>query len=139
MKKYYLIQWTWGILVNIVGGIIYFILTKIGNYRTYKYRNMYCVVLPWNISGMNLGMFTVHGESCPKSIISHEYGHSIQNLKWGILTPFIISIPSFIRCCYREVLKSLNHPPKTNYYNIWFEANATELGRMADEEKWDWI
>ena len=50
---------------------------------------------------------------------------------WGILMPFVISIPSAIRYWYREIIYRTNRtkysklPP---YDSIWFEGQATSLG-----------
>lgn len=97
---YYLIQWTWGIIMNIVGGIT-FIICKCCRCETYMYRNAVCIVVPWNFGGLELGMFFVRGKK-NISVCAHEYGHSIQNLWWGPLFPFVVCIPSAIRYWLRE-------------------------------------
>ena len=135
---YYLIQLTWGILMTLIGAIAYFIFAICLKYPTSKYRNMYCFVMPYSFGGMNLGMFAVYGEG-DESVLSHEYGHSIQNLFFGPLMPFIIGIPSVIRYWYRELQYTFKKPPTTNYDDIWFEGQATSLGKKADSKKWKWI
>lgn len=135
---YYLIQWTWGLPLTFLGALSYIIFVKILKYKTYKYRNLICIVVPWNFGGLNLGMFAIHGEK-NYSLISHEYGHSIQNLWWGWLMPFVITIPSAARYWYRELLFKKGVPLKTGYYDIWFESQATKLGEKAKEETWSWI
>lgn len=135
---YYLIQFTWGLPLTALGVLAYLILAEICGYYHYRYRNMICIVIPWNFGGVNLGMFAIHGED-NYSVVSHEYGHSIQNLWLGWLMPFIVAIPSAIRYWYREYLYYINKPPKTKYDDIWFEGQATKLGKMAQVETWSWL
>lgn len=135
---YYLIQLTWGLPLNIIGAIIYLILKYSFNCSVNRFRNMFCIIVPSNFGGMNLGMFTVLG--CQMGhLISHEYGHSIQNLMFGWFTPFMISIPSAIRYWYRNILTAIGKPLQTTYNDIWFEAQATELGRLAAKSVWSWL
>lgn len=97
---YYLIQWTWGLLMNIIGGITCLVCLCC-KCPVQKYRNAVEILVPWNFGGLELGMFFVRGEKNP-SVAPHEYGHTIQNLWWGPLFPFIISIPSAIRYWLRK-------------------------------------
>ena len=83
-------------------------------------------------------MFSIHGEK-NYSVVPHEYGHSIQNLWWGWLMPFVICIPSAVRYWYREIRYAIGKPPKTKYDDIWFEGQATKLGKMAAENTWSWL
>ena len=97
---YYLIQWTWGLPMNIIGAITYIICNCFG-YKSYWFRNARCIVHPKNFGGVELGMFFVRGEK-NTSVCEHEYGHSIQNLWWGPLFPFVIAIPSAFRYWMRN-------------------------------------
>lgn len=53
----------------------------------------------------------------------HEFGHSIQNMIFGPLFPFIVAIPSAIRY-WLYTFKKL----KSDYNSIWFERTATDWG-----------
>jgi hypothetical protein len=97
---YYIIQWTWGIVMNIIG-LCVFLFAKIKKYETYKYRNAICIVAPKNFGGVELGMFFMRGKD-NQSVCPHEYGHGIQNLWWGPLFPFVIAIPSAFRYWVRN-------------------------------------
>ena len=97
---YYIIQWTWGIVMNIIG-LCVFLFAKIKKYETYKYRNAICIVAPTNFGGLELGMFFIRGKD-NQSVCPHEYGHGIQNLWWGPLFPFVIAIPSAFRYWVRN-------------------------------------
>ena len=102
MKKfiYYLLQWTWGIPMNIIGSIVC-LIALCCKCPVQKYRNAVEILVPWNFGGVELGMFFVRGKDCP-SVSPHEYGHTIQNLWWGPLFPFVVALPSAARYWIRE-------------------------------------
>jgi hypothetical protein len=138
---YYLIQWTWGIPMSLLG-LIMFIVLKVCGCRSYWYRNAVCMVVPWNFGGLELGMFFIRGK-WNERVCAHEYGHSIQNLWWGPLFPIIIAIPSatrywwrvfYMKYIYKRTRKRL--PP---YDSIWFEGQATKLGNKANDNYWTWL
>ena len=138
--QYYITQWTWGIIMNIIGFFV-FLFAVMAGWSVGKYRNAIKITCPgkhaWG--GVNLGMFIMITEG-NESSLPHEYGHSIQNLSWGLLFPFMIAIPSAIRLWYREFKyhkKGLT--PPTKYDDIWFEGEATKFGRLANEEYWTWL
>ena len=135
---YLLIQLTWGLPLNVVGAIAYFILAKLFGFETRQFRNMLCVIVPWNFGGLNLGMFAILGD-VNRQLAMHEYGHSIQNLYWGWLMPFVITIPSSIRYWYREYKIQKKIPLTTEYDDIWFEGQATRLGAKAESNEWRWL
>ena len=138
--EYYALQWTWGILMNLIG-VFVFIYALIRKWPIQKHRNAIKIICPpqkaWG--GVSFGMFMMVAENSPKSA-KHEYGHSIQNMHWGILFPFVIAIPSFVRLWYREFkYNKKGIEPPTKYDDIWFEGEATALGAQAEKEKWDWL
>ena len=154
MKKwmYYAIQWTWGIVLNIIGGLVFLCtLAADGIYWLfkhkhccffYKYRNAICIVVPWNFGGLELGMFFMRGR-LNESVCAHEDGHSIQNLWWGPLFIPVIMIPSAVRYWWRIVYRKWFYPKTRKalppYDAIWFEGQATELGNKAAENYWSWL
>lgn len=135
---YYLIQLTWGLPLNIIGAMVYFVLKYLFKRPVNRFRNMFCVIVPSNFGGMNLGMFTVLGNQMGY-LVSHEYGHSIQNLIFGWFTPFVVSIPSAVRYWYRNIQTAIGESPQTMYDDVWFEAQATKLGRLATKGAWNWL
>lgn len=136
-KKYYLIQWTWGFIMNFIG-LFPLLWAVINKWPITKYRNAIMIEAPTSFGGVNFGSIFIIGKGCQKSA-PHEYGHGLQNLKWGPLMPFVISIPSAVRYWYRR-LRYTNKglPAPTNYDSIWFEGQATELGKRAASNEWDW-
>ncbi len=106
---YIFIQCTWGAVQSLLGLIAMLLL---GNQKRGFYR---CAVLTeydidsvpkymrW-LGCMSLGMFIFVGthkdtsrERC-RSIISHEYGHTLQSLLLGPLYLIVVGAPSFIWC-----------------------------------------
>ena len=137
-ETFYILQWTWGIIMNIIGSFI-FLYALIAKWEIKKYRNAIALYCPKRFGAINFGMFLVIGKGNEKSL-PHEYGHGIQNLIWGPLMPFVISIPSAIRFWYRKI-KYTNKGKKcpTSYYSIWFEAQANEFGARAEADEWSWL
>lgn len=118
---FYVLQWTWGLLANIIG-LCYFLFSKI----LYKSTRVgYDVLVPMNKGwGLSLGMF-IFGE---ESTAPHEHGHSFQN---AILGPFfltVVALPSVIRFWVRESQLKKNKKLKP-YDSIWFEGQATVTGK----------
>lgn len=138
---YYILQWTWGIMMNIFGaigcGIAYICKWPIS-----KFRNSICITVPKNIGGLTLGMFIFVGAP-NKYLCEHEYGHTIQNLWWGPLFLFVIGAPSFIRCQWRNWYLTYRYSKTRkrlkDYDSIWFEGQATKLGHLANCNQWSWL
>lgn len=134
--EFYTLSWTWGILMSLIGALtvgcilLYGLIAKKG-YKLQKHGWCYYIAIGENWGGVNLGMFFLIQSRESKSTMWHEHGHAIQNCTWGLLFPFVIALPSVFRYWYREVKyynKGLR--PTTSYDSIWFEGEATELGRV---------
>ena len=140
MKKFfsyfifYLVQWTWGILLNIVGAFVALgmLITK---HKPYTVGPYVYFRTEWDFGGVEFGMFFIIGKNCD-SCACHEMGHGIQNMIFG---PFscILSIASAIRYWYRE-LKYYRHylRPPTDYDDWWFEGQATKWGTTMWSKAW---
>lgn len=66
-------------------------------------------------------------------IKQHEAGHGVQNIMFGPLMPFLVSIPSAIRYWHREYIYRTNrikYRKLPSYYSIWFERDATDYGMI---------
>ena len=59
LKKFlfYFVQWTWGLPVNLVGGIVFLICTKGLKRRYQKFGYARITYLPWKQGGLSLGLF----------------------------------------------------------------------------------
>lgn len=138
---YYVIQWTWGILENICGLVLLLVFLCTGA-KISMYRNAIKVQTKFNWGGaFTMGMFLFLGKYCD-SIIPHEYGHTIQLLWWGPLFFFVIGIPSCTRYWYRELIYKIDKEKYwelPSYDSIWFEKQATDLGKRAENNEWKWL
>ena len=132
MKKFlfYLVQWTWGLPVNLVGGIIYLICKAKGR-KQKKFQNAYITYLPWNQGGLSLGLFIFMRENHKSKIWTynthiHEYGHTYQCLLLGVFYWLIIALPSAIWCNAFEKYRRKNN---VSYYVFYPEKWANAWGQ----------
>ena len=123
---YYLIQFTWGLIMNIIGSIVALILICCGK-RPYRYGWNYCFELNVNF-GLELGIFFIAPINGSEHTKKHEHGHAIQNLYLGPFCIGMVSIPSAARYWIREIQRMLKKPPTSDYDHIWFEGQATYSG-----------
>ena len=127
---FYIVQWTWGLPVNIVGGIAYLICTKILKHKHSKFGFANIVYLPWNAGGLSMGLFIfVRDEKEKKEWIYnvriHEYGHTWQCLLLGPLYYFVVALPSVIWCnCFQKYREKNN----VSYYKLYCESWANSFG-----------
>lgn len=130
-RKFYLLSWTWGLPLTLIGLAISGVLLLLG-YEPKKWGSATYFVLGSGWGAFSIGTtVVVSKEMQTDDTLNHEFGHCIQNCYYGFLCPFIVSIPSFIRACYRELvvkLKVKKYSELPDYDSIWFEAQATELG-----------
>lgn len=129
----YLIQWTWGLPVNMVGGIAYLICTKILKHPHSKFGYANIVYLPWNAGGLSMGLFIFVRDEKEKeewlyNVRIHEYGHTWQCLLLGPLYYLIVAIPSVIWCnCFAKYREKNN----VSYYKLYCEAWANVWGEKG--------
>ena len=128
---FHLVQWTWGLPVNIMGGIAYLICTKILGYKHQKFGYANIVYMPWNQGGLSMGEFIFIRENHPDKIWAynvriHEYGHTWQCLLLGPLYYIVVAIPSVIWCqCFANYRKKNN----VSYYKLYCESWANAWGQ----------
>lgn len=120
---------TWGLPVNL-GGALFASLLLLTGHKPQKYGSCIQFEIGKNWGGGNLGLFIFTGKNAPDRLKMHEHGHSIQNCYFGPLMPFLVNVPSSARFWARKLIKK--KLPKVRlrpYDSIWFERQATELGR----------
>ncbi len=135
---YYVLQWTWGIVQNLLGAALTLLLV-----RRPKERFFGAVVTRWRLGGsMSLGMFLFLGKVLPDTappewiheaeqrILVHEFGHSIQSLILGPLYLIVIGLPSILWANFPP-LKRLRSRRGISYYRMYQEAWANHLGRRV--------
>ena len=116
---YYLLQFTWGLPMNILGVIVAICLLISGK-RPIKYGWNYCFGLNVNF-GMEMGIFFIAPVHASAYLKNHEHGHAIQNIYFGPFSVGMVSIPSALRFWIRELKTKIGIKLKTNYDDIWFE------------------
>ena len=137
---FWILQWTWGLLQNIVGFIIFLFCIK-DKHMIYNG----CVVTSWKMrDSMSMGMFlfitqVVKGdikdpESYPHKVMVHEFGHAMQSILLGPLYFFIISIPSSIWCNV-PYFKNMRKNKKVSYYTFYPEKWANAWGEKVSKQK----
>ena len=136
---YWLIQCTWGIIMTVIGAITAIIIGLFVTGPVWFGPNL-MFVFGKNWGGISLGpfIFVSTANYAYGNTEYHEAGHSLQNIVFGPLFPFIIGIPSLIRCSYYNYrmahAKTENLP---NYDAIWFEGQATRWGINTYKKKED--
>ena len=129
-ELYWLLSLTWGLPLTLMGLVFALCLSCFGKKPKH---NMYGWVYELGpiCGGFSLGPITIAPSDPSLRMLNHEFGHSIQNCYFGLLMPFVVSIPSMLRFWYRELAMSIGHkslndlPP---YDAIWFEGTATSIG-----------
>lgn len=98
---YWLIQCTWGVIMTATGAIVALALLVTGHKPKMLGPNVYFTV-GHNWGGASIGPFIVCCEEISEKTLYHECGHALQNMVFGPLTPFLISLPSAIRYWLRQ-------------------------------------
>ncbi len=128
---FYLVQWTWGLPVNLVGGLAYLFFTKIKGYRWQHFGYARIVYMPWNAGGLSMGLFIFikdqhKSKKWTHDVRIHEYGHTWQCLVLGPLYYIVIALPSVIWCnCFAGYRKKNN----IAYGKLYCEGWANAWGR----------
>lgn len=129
-KQFYISNLTWGLPLTLIGLIVALVLICTGH-KPKRHGGCFYFNVGKSWGGLNLGLVFLTDERDSEHTKNHEFGHAVQNAKYGLLMPFIVCIPSVIRYWYREIKK-----PTTDYDDIWFEGEATKLGNEYIN-KWD--
>lgn len=124
---FYILSWTWGIIMTLIGAVVALALIITGH-KPKKWGYCYYFEVGKNWGGLELGMFFLTSKNGGEYTRNHEHGHALQNCVWGPLMPFVICIPSVIRYWYREIRSRKGLKNKTKYDDIWFEGDATRRG-----------
>ena len=98
MKKvlFYLVQWTWGLTVNLAGLLAHLFVRRKG--RTERFQKAIITFLPWNFGGLSLGLFIFmadhKNERWTYNTRIHEYGHTFQCLLLGPVSYTHLTLPT---------------------------------------------
>ena len=123
MKKvlFYTIQWTWGIIQNLIGLALF--LCLLGR----KHRLFHgAVVTSWKLgSSLSLGMFIFTASPYDLKLVQHDDGHTVQSFILGPTWLLVIGLPSLVWCgCFGK----WRAKHQVSYYSFYTEAWANGLG-----------
>lgn len=99
--KFYLLSFTWGLPMTLVGLLVAFVLLITGH-KPQKYGYCLHFGVGKNWGGANLGIVILTDKITLEHTKMHEHGHAIQNCYFGFLMPFIVCFPSVYRYWLRE-------------------------------------
>lgn len=131
---YTVLQWTWGILQNILGGLLcLFLFLKDPKAKHGYYHG--AIVTPWKQGkgSMGLGMFIFFGhQGSPETeeVMVHEWGHTVQSVILGPLFVFVIGLPSLIWAytpCFVKLRKNKGIPYTDLYCEKWASGMGEKL------------
>ena len=134
MWLYYVLNYTWGIILTIVGWIVLgflhlFFRKKIVDSN--KFGPAHYVMIFHNWGGLELGCNFILAENMGDywtfHTKCHEMGHTFQNAILGPFMIFLVSIPSAIRYWYQRIRTKKDKFNKP-YDAAWFEESATDIG-----------
>lgn len=118
-----ILRFIWGLPQNIIGSILYIILSRKNETRVYN--NSYVCEFPNKYGSVSLGMFIFVNNITDIKTIKHEYGHTRQSNYLGWLYLIIIGLPSIIWAgCFERHRKKHN----ISYYAFYTERWANKLG-----------
>ena len=126
---FYFVQFTWGLPVNLIGGIGWLILR--GKFRHERFKNAFVTYVPGNWGGVSLGLFIFMAEGrtegWTRNTKIHEYGHTIQCLLLGPLYWLVIAAPSAVWCNFFDNYRKKNN---VSYYKLYCESWANRWGSL---------
>ena len=133
---FYFVQFTWGILQNALGFLLYL----------YEHRGVAelfhgaIITRRRGQGSVSLGIFIFLGKSVIEDSYGaklkvHEYGHTIQSALLGPLYLPVIGLPSLI--WNRAFMRKHRGALKANaphYFDFWPERNANFLGKLVTKQ-----
>lgn len=134
MKRltFYFLSFTWGIIMTLIGLILACVLLCLGHRpTTYSGCLVFTVGKKWG--GVSFGIVIIKSKTSGEDTKSHEYGHAVQNCKYGLAMP-ILSLLSAARYHYRNIRTKMGLGNKTDYDAFWFEREATHYGELYGEK-----
>lgn len=132
---YFLLQWTWGIPQNIIGGVLFLACIKKKHARF-----MGAAVTTWHFpysAGCGMFIFINDFNHIPSTnplkekrrydLLVHEYGHTLQSLLLGPFYLPVIALPSIIWATL-PFFQKLRKEKRISYYDFYCERWANHLG-----------
>lgn len=131
---FYLIQFTWGLLQNLIGFIIFIKFRKEKNMKFFGSKIILVESRGNNWGGISFGCFIFVNALREKDTLNttcvHEYGHTIQSLILGPLYLFAVGVPSYIWCNNKKY-RALRKEKGISYFSRYPENWANSLGEYV--------
>ena len=124
---FYLLQFTWGLPVNLIGLIVFLCCRK--RFPNERFHNSIVTYLPGNRGGLSLEIFiflSVHSREKSGGLCAHEYGHTIQCLFLGPLYWIVVAVPSII---WYHCFATYRKKHGVSYDALYCERWATAWGK----------
>ncbi|MCL2495370.1 MAG: hypothetical protein FWE98_06925 [Oscillospiraceae bacterium] len=130
MAAYYLLQWTWALSQNLVGGIAYLLLR--GKYRHERFHGaVVTYVDKKGFGGVSIGMFIFMSDGknggWAHDTRIHELGHCVQSILLGPLYWVVVGLPSFTWCNLPPIVR-WRKEKDVSYYALYCEGWANIWG-----------
>lgn len=120
---FYLLQFTWGLPVNMVGLLVFLCCRRCPRER---FCNSVVTLLPEGRGGLSLGIFLFLGGREDPALRVHEYGHTIQCLFLGPLYWVAVALPSAV---WFHFFNGYRRRRRVPYDALYCERWATAWGR----------
>jgi hypothetical protein len=132
--SFYLIQFTWGIVQNILGLIAFVFCALLGGKIKPRHKFAFVCEVPKSPGSVSLGCFLLVTDYNDKYVLNHEYGHTLQSLILGVFYLIIIGLPSFI---WAWLFKGWRKKRNVSYYDFYTERWANQLVGQGQETSID--
>jgi hypothetical protein len=126
-KIFYIMSFTWGIVMSLIGCLTAAVLIAIGKKpQKFGYCLHFEIGSGWG--GVNLGPIIITSTNPSRHTKCHEHGHAQQNCLYGPCM-LIVGFLSSCRYWYRELrYYRQGLTPPTAYDDAWYEEEASKVG-----------
>jgi hypothetical protein len=126
----YFIQFTWGILQNLIGFIAFLAVGLCARKFLRRHETAFVSLIKNNFGGSACAGVFLFVSNDNAELIKHEYGHTIQSLILGPFWLLVIGIPSFVWAAFFE---SYRKRKNKSYYSFYTERWANRLADVKEE------
>jgi len=138
LTVFYLLQWTWALSQNLVGGIGCLLMALSGKHRREVFHGAVVTYVDTQKSfgGVSIGMFVFmnakHVKANPQDGWTHdtrihEFGHCVQSILLGPLFWIVVALPSILWCNIPAVVR-WRKEKDVSYYALYCEGWANVWG-----------
>ena len=132
-RLFLLLSLTWGLPLTLAGSLVALVCLLTGH-RARRWGPCVYFEFPGSWGGCEFGLFFLTDGTRDDRLRSHELGHGLQNCLFGPLMPFLVTLPSACRYWNRRGKLRRGVRLRVPYDGIWFESQATRLGRAYIEK-----